>query len=701
MKPVTDTMFGRHDRVHLLTALGLLGWSSEWLPRVVVLLGKLAELEPNDNLVNKPSESLLSLLGCWMPQTAASLEQRIGAFDLLVAHLPKIAWQVAVSQFSPHSRVVFHRRKPMWRGYALGWSSSVKRVEANAFIQHCVETCLRWPSTHSAEQLDDLVSRAESLGSEQRDRLGKAITSWSRSASDKDRAWLWERIRVTMKRMMRRAVHHGRGMPEFDDCVLLAENAMDALEPQDLVWKHAWLFRAGWVEEGWGDVDEGIGLASRDRYVWNLRLSAMREVIDGCGQSGILRVAFSGQGAVVAGRFAAEAIEEFPQRLKLARLVLADGDVLTSQRHQGLLQGFLQGIGTPCAIRLFDALCREWGEEVGVRLLCLCDFDRVVWNKVQALEKSVAQGYWTQVEPFWRQHNEEDTNYVVVRLLEASRALAALDFAHLDWGLVDSALIDRILTEMPKSARADFSRMSLDQYSIEQAFKVLSERNALSRSKMAQLEFLYLDLFWPETGRTPNLEKEIEANPELFCEAIALAYHPDDFDENSEVSDNDRSMADRAYRLLDSLTRIPGHDEDGVLSAHRLGEWIRRARELCAASGHRTVGDHKIGQLLSAAPEGEDGVWPCVPVREVLDSALNEDIEEGFRIGRQNSRGVHARAEGGSQERELAARYEDWAKACDYSFPRVAAALRGLAKAYLRQARWEDQEAAVQRRLGY
>ena len=701
MKPVADTMFGRHDRVHLLSALGILGWSPELLPRVVELLGRLAELEPDDNMVNKPSESLLSLLRWWMPQTAASLKQRIAAFDRLVTDRPEIGWQVAVSQFSQHPSLAFHGQKPMWRGYALGWSSSVNHLEANAFVQHCVEKCLRWPSAHSAEQLDDLVSRAESMDPKQRDRLGKAITSWSKSANDKELAWLWERVRVTMKRMMRRAVNHRNDMPEFADCVLLAENAMCALEPQDPVWKHAWLFRSGWVEEGWGDVDEGTSLASSDKFVRNLRLSAMREVIDECGQAGILRLAFSGRGAVVAGRCAAEAIEDFRQRLELTRLVLTDADVLTSQRHQGLLQGLLRGVGTPCAIRLFDALRHEWGEDVGVRLLCLSDFNRPIWDKVQALGEFVAQGYWTQVEPFWGQHNEEDTNYVVVRLLEASRALAALDFVHLDWGRVDSALIGRILTEMPNSAQSDFSRVSLDQYSIEQAFKVLIERNALSRSSMAQLEFLYLELFWPETGKTPNLEKEIEANPELFCEAIALAYHPDDFDGNSEDSDNDQGMADKAYKLLDGLTRIPGHDEDGSLSPHRLGEWIRRARELCGASGHRTVGDHRIGQLLSAAPEGEDGVWPCVPVREVLDSVLNEDIEEGFQIGRRNSRGVHARAEGGSQERELAAQYEDWAKACDYSFPRVAAALRGLARAYLREARWEDQEAAVQRRLGY
>ena len=59
------------------------------------------------------------------------------------------------------------------------------------------------------------------------------------------------------------------------------------------------------------------------------------------------------------------------------------------------------------------------------------------------------------------------------------------------------------------------------------------------------------------------------------------------------------------------------------------------------------------------------------------------------------------RSEGGAQERELAAQYEKWAKACDYAYPKVATALRGIASAYESEARWHDQESAVQRRLGY
>ena len=701
MEPVTDTIFGRHDRIHLLTALDVLGWSPEWLPRVVELLGTLAELEPNDNIVSKPSESLLSLLGWWMPQTGASLEQRTAAFDLLTEQHPGIAWQVATSQFSGRSRLSFHKQKPLWRGYALGWSENVPIREARAFKGHCIETCLNWLTAHTREQLGDLAERFECMNPQQRDRLGEAIADWSVSANDRDTAWLRERIRVNLKRMARRATKYSNEMPEFDGCVLMANNAIEVLEPEDVVWKHAWLFQRSWVEEGWDNIEEDTDLAHRARYVRSLRLDAIRKVIANSGIAGVLKLAFTGQGADVAGQFAAEAIRDDSHRLELARFVLADGDVLTSERHQAFLFGFLRSVDAPCAIQLVDALWPEYGEDTGVKLLCLSEFVRTTWTKVRELGVSVSVNYWTQVNPTWRQHNNEDTNYVVFRLLEVNRALSALGYAYLDWERVDSALIHRILTEMPNCDQVDFSGAHLDQYSIEQAFKVLKERDALRRSEMARLEFLYFEIFWPETGKMPSLEEEIEANPELFCEAITLAFNRDSSEEKVEPSDNELAMAEKAHKLLGSLSRIPGHEKDGNLSADKLTEWIRKAQQICTANGRRYSGDHYIGQLLANAPEGDDGVWPCVPVREALDSVLNGPIEKGFHIGTYNSRGVHARAEGGAQERDLAERYENWAKACDYSFPRVAAALRGLAKGYLRDACWEDQEAAVQRRLGY
>ena len=113
------------------------------------------------------------------------------------------------------------------------------------------------------------------------------------------------------------------------------------------------------------------------------------------------------------------------------------------------------------------------------------------------------------------------------------------------------------------------------------------------------------------------------------------------------------------------------------------------------------IGDQMIGKLLSHAPEAEDGVWPCLPVRDALEQVMNEHLSRGLTVAMRNSRGAHWRGEGGAQERTIAAKYAGWAQSMEYTHPRVAAMLHDLEESYLREADWEDNEAKITRRMRY
>ena len=699
MKPADDIMFGRSDRVGLLWALELLAWRPEWLDRVVALLARLAELEPDDSLWYRPSESLQSIFRSWMPQTAAPLQHRIAAFDQVAQRHPGIAWSIATAQFKPGTRTGNYTRKPKWRDYGLGFGETVTNGERREFVLHCVETCIRWPS-HGRETLADLMGSAEMFEPGHLARVGDAVADWARGALDRDRAWLRERIRVwTFRTIRRNSV--GKSVPEgVDEGVLAARKALEVLEPRDPVWKHAWLFENPWVAESWNEAGDS-DLKARDERTRTLRLEAMSEVISELGHAGVLRLAFSGSAPNVTGQSAADVIEGEEERLEFVRALLADDDVLASVPHQLVISGFLHGIGGGAAVSVIQALWPERGMEVGVMLLCLAAFDSLIWSKVDGLGGTVSQAYWARVQPSWRRHTDKELNHAVSRLLTAGRPLAALDYVHLVWECVESRHIHGILSDLPKCDAFPRRGIRLDAYTIQQALKVLNERTALNRAELARLELQYLDLFWFDDDGVPNLEQEIEAKPDMFCEAVALIYRSEDDPNNGQPTEDQRNAARKAHRLLDKLARIPGHDNDGVLSAERLIDWIHKAQERCAANGRSRMGDHHIGQLLSKAPIGEDGIWPCAPVREALDAVLNDDIGEGFHIGRLNYRGAHWRGEGGTQEKELAEQYEGWAKASDYSHPKVAAALRGLASSYRSEGRWRDQDAAIQQRLGF
>lgn len=701
MRPTGDVLFQPSTRVDLLWALELLAWHPKWLSRVVELLAQLAALEPDDNLANKPSASLQSIFRSWLPQTVASIQERKAAFDSLVARHPEVAWRIAVSQFDHETSFGEYSHKPRWRDYALDAGEPVTNGEHQTFAVHCVETCLAWPS-HTRETLADLLQCGNRLGPHYLKQLGKAVADWAKRAEDPDRAWLRERLRVSMRRDMRRTARSTETDAGTKASILVARKAYAALEPDDLIWKHAWLFENAWVPESWDDVLDDVDLEAQSNRVREWRGKAVRQVFASAGPGGLLRLAFSGSAPQSVGVSMAEIARDDEELLDFVLAAIEDGDILNSSAHQSLVWGVFQGVGDDRAVDLVQSLWDKNGAEVGTRLLCLCGFGRQVWATVDCMGKEVANEYWTNVHAHrWQNHTPDDVNFAVSRLLRTGRPMAALVYAHVDWGRVESGNIREVLVKLPASDELAHPESRLDAYAIREALKVLDQRKAFSQAEMASLEFLYLNLFWLDDEELPNLESEIEANPELFCELVALVYRREGASTQEEPTEEQRKSAQRAYRLLDKLKRIPGHDTDGNLSAERLAAWVRKAREFCRKNGRQRMGDQQIGGLLANAPEGDDGVWPCLEVRDALEDVLNDDIRTGFEVGRRNLRGGYWRGEGGAQERELAAQYRDWAKACEYSHPKVAATLRRLESAYNHEAHWHDEESAVQRRIGY
>src|ERR1700692_139081 len=100
-------------------------------------------------------------------------------------------------------------------------------------------------------------------------------------------------------------------------------------------------------------------------------------------------------------------------------------------------------------------------------------------------------------------------------------------------------------------------------------------------------------------------------------------------------------MAERGYKLLEAIERIPGHNDLGELEADRLAKWIATVRQSCAELSRADIAAMGIGKVLSHAPVGKDGVWPCEPVREVMEEIQSESMMNGAHTGVYNSRGVH------------------------------------------------------------
>ena len=367
-----------------------------------------------------------------------------------------------------------------------------------------------------------------------------------------------------------------------------------------------------------------------------------------------------------------------------------------------MVSGFLLGVSDERLPLILGAVCQGLSHEQAVSVLILAPFTTETWKVAASIGTDFEKLYWSMVSPSLLKQ-DEDAPIAIEWLLNAERPRAAFNCARYCLERIPPKLLFRLMSSIPTAQEDGYQ---LEPYYIAQALKYLSECGVFSVDEMATLEFLYLDALERRHGKIPNLEVQLERHPELFIQAVAFAYkrRDDGLDPEPILARNEQEEANRARlgnRLLDMVTRIPGHDEKGQLNSHNLIVWINAVRKGCADLARAEVGDIHIGQLLAKAPVGSDEVWPIEAVRDAIEESYSESLAEGVHVELFNSRGVHARAldEGGGQERELAAKYQGWARALEFTHPNVAKILKSMVRTYERHADWEDTEERVRRRL--
>jgi addiction module HigA family antidote len=700
LKPVESSMFGASPwRTGLLWALECLAWKPQNLPRVSLILARLSRPKIDDNWANKPDASLQAIFRSWMPQTAASLEQRVKALKMLTNRFPDVVWEICIEQIMPGSRVGRYSYRPNWRGDASGAGQVVTCKEIYEFNRKALDTLINW-QTHNEKTLGDLVESLQCMPDEDQSKVWDLIDEWSQKAGDAAKATLRERIRRFA--FTRRARHRKLGEATRDR----ARETYNRLWPQDPVIRHNWLFIDHWVQESTDEIeDEDFDYQKRDERIHSLRREAMIEIWTELGFKGVKEIIAISNAVDVVGRYAVSCVTDVEQRVDFIRRCLSLDSELQSKAER-CLQGFLLAIGDDSRAELLQAAAEELSAEERKRLFVCAPFQASTWRLLDDYSDDIRTGYWKEVFPSWGQHSSAELNELIDNLLDARRPRAAFYAVQMYFNVIETSRLKRLLRDVATVDAEQAVHFNLDRYYISEALDSLDGRADVTRDEMAQLEFLFIGALDHSKHGIPTLESHIAQSPALFVQAVALAYKrrgegEDPPEWRIEDPEQREAVARGANRLLNQIAKIPGTDENGRIDSAALAVWLAEVRRLCREFGRADIGDQCIGQLLAKAPGGENGIWPCEAVCEAMEEIASQEIGIGFYIGVHNSRGVHCRDEGGRQERELAAKYRAWAKPLHFDYPYVGSILERIAASYENDAVREDSRAKLEKRLPY
>ena len=695
LKPVGGGVFSRPQRSGLLWALECLAWKH--LGRVSVILARLSRTVIDDNWMDKPIHSLEEIFRSWMPQTAAPLEVRMQALEMLTRRFPDIGWQLCIEQLNAHPQLGDYSYRPRWRSDASGAGQPVTAKEISEFTRKALDLVLA-RTKHDGKTLGDLVERVQQVPKEDQDKVWDLIDTWADSeADDSAKAGLAERIRqFALTRFGQR-----RGLN--DATKDRARMAYAKLQPGDSVVRHAWLFASPWIEFTADDIEDGnFDYSKHDERIHRLRETAMKEIWTERGFEGVTTLLSGGSAAHVVGHSLGLILSGANDRVDFLRCCLSVTDDRKAQLD-GCIEGFLRSVKDDERAAILSAVAEGGDAERTARLFRCAPFRQNTWCLLNGYGKQVRDRYWQDVLPDFGRPGEAETIELIDRLLETGRPRAAFHAVQFDWARVGTSRLKRLLHAVATVTAEPEEHYRLDAYRISEALNSLNGRTGVSPDEMAQLEFMYIQVLDRSKHGIPNLERQVAESPATFFQALAFSCkrrdHGDDPPE-LRIEDPERrdGMAVSCYRLLEKVSRIPGTGQDGKIYAGALSAWVMEVRRLCAQHDRTELGDQYIGQLLSNAPPEEDGVWPCRTVCEVMESLGSKHMGTGFYMGVYKSRGVHERENGGGQERVLVKKYRDLAGQCGTEYPYVSGVLESIATTYEREAQHLDAEAEIEKR---
>ena len=702
MKTPQHSILSYPLRTPLLWTLQVLAWNSQRFPRVVGTLAKICEMsgdESEDNWSPKPQETLASFFDSWIPQTAATLDQRAQALEAIRRTYPTIGWPICIGQLDG-SVTLGPNYLPRWRDDGQKSARQIPKAERRESVRRAMVFLLSWYS-YDEHMLGDLVERLPRFSKNSQLRIWDRIGNWSYSnPSDAAKASLRQRIQACAHLRHEREETIAHPQKEL--------RALKELLPNDLILRHEWLFASEWVDlplVDAGDVefdDDEI-----DQRVRELRVEALREIWAEHGFEGV-------NGLVKKNETTSDLIGELMTEVLPARhdtveffgscLHVATACYSSAQRF--CLAGFVRKTEADVVEALIDEIERAGQPDRFTTLLVCMPFRAASWRRLDHSPSEIQNTYWKRVEPrTWRDIPGKEINESVDRLLTVGRATAAFRAAFVAWDRVETSLLIRLLEAIPVATAGGFPNNSLiDAHNISMAFDELDRRPGVLLEDKARLEYANLARLERSKRGIPNLERFIADSPHSFAREVVFSSCRDDSGVDPpefRIGDPDQKLAfaRQAQRVLNRLSCIPGTESGGNIDAAKLTSWIATVRILCKQYGRARTGDQEIGRLLAQAPFDLDDVWPCRAVCEALEDMETEEVGESFVIGVLNRRGVYSKGKGGDKERDLAASYRAWADQIVYEFPFVAGLLDHVARIYDKEAKMADAESEIWQRL--
>jgi hypothetical protein len=684
----------------LLWSLERISWNKSHFSLASSALARLAEIDPGGKYSNRPFKSLVDIFLGWINNTQTTHDERLQIIrNVLLDRHPTITWKLLIALLPHNTGYTSGINKPVYRDWAIETDRTVLRREYHTYISEIENLLFEEVERNINERLLDLLANIGKLD----DKHQREFINYLK---DKNLEALSASTREKVTDKLREFVSQNREFSdakwaEDDDLLTQLEEIYRRIEPADVVTKNLYLFEDYFPHLLHPLAIKDSDYKQKEELITKTRVSAIEEIFEEKGFDGI---------------------EELTRASKYPTSI---GHVLPKSKYSGDFQRkieewvekddpkFLELVRMFVASKQDDAWAyteqlladnAHWSIKIRTNLLLSLPVEERTFTIVDKQSDEIEKDYWSRLYNyafFFKKLSE--AQYVANKFLEHDRPLAALGSIsqylersgddNVDINLVAS-ILKRIISDpsdIDGRLKPEFHRY------LSSAIRFIEASQELSENEIIQIEWAFLPVFRYDDFIPNSLSKMVAKDASFFVELVKLAFRAkQDTKTGQLIDESTKNRAETAYDLLRKAFILPG-DSGGVINADALNRWVDDARKLLQESDRATIGDDQIGTYLSHSPVGSDRIWPHEAVRSVIERIRSSEFDAGFITGRLNARGMTSRSpwDGGKQERDLAAQYNNDAKKIELIYPRTAEILRDIARNYESHARHEDWDSEL------
>jgi len=666
----------------VIWALETLAWDPQYFRRAVMVLARLAEIDPGGHLGNRPQNSLAEIFVLWNPNTNASSAQRLSALDEIVKDHPTLGWQLILALLPTSHGASSPTAKPRLREAGAADRPAITYGELWANQAAVAERAIDLADSNSTRWMG-LIGKIAGFAPRERSKAAAALDNTLANFDESERKPLWTKLRDEVARHERFKTAPW-ALPEQELSAL--RSIAEKYAPTDPISRVVTLFSSAALD------------VTLDQSQANHRRStALQQLYAEAGGEAVLRLVTE---------------IEVPYLIIQA---LDTPNFLASQIFDILMLSFNQDPNSSFTLALSGLYRKVAGEEgaeawlrylirdksvptdtIGKLLLAWPDGIET-WNVARRLGSQVVDTYWKQKFPLFLKGPRSELLRALLMLLRYGRAQEAIQSSLQRMSEVPSKLILRMLSGVIAQINEKAATPSaMTSFYVEEALKSLDQRPDVTENEIAAFEYKLFPLL-EHGNRSLRIYNVLANDPALFHSFLRNVYLRKN-EEKGEISAQAEANARLSYSLLSHFSMLPGqveHEIDGqVLTA-----WVDEVRRLGVETDRADITDVYVGRVLAHAPPDPDGAWPHHAVRAQIERLASDEIERAIQVERFNMRGVFSRGiyDGGAQERDLAAANYTAAKVAE-SWPRTAAMLRSIGGMWTEEGKRADLDAA-QRRL--